>query len=154
MPAGPVSLVTVEPRPTIVIAETTTWDEYPRLWRALLDELYAFVRTNPELAAAGERARWTNVMLYKDDRPSVEVGVLAPGSFTPEGRIIASALPAGRTATATHHGDYAELGVTHRAVLDYLEAHGLELAGPRWEIYGHPEPDPDEQTPEIYWLLR
>src|SRR5689334_9243730 len=106
MPAGPISLVTVEPRPTIVIAETTTWDEYPRLWRALLDELYAFVRTNPELAATDETLRWTNVMLYKDDRPSVEVGVLAPGPFSPQGRIIASSLPAGRTATATHHGDY------------------------------------------------
>jgi hypothetical protein len=29
---------------------------------------------------------WRNVMLYKDDAPSVEVGVLVTGSFAPAGR--------------------------------------------------------------------
>jgi hypothetical protein len=29
---------TVEPRLTAVVAETTTWDEYPTVWRRLLDE--------------------------------------------------------------------------------------------------------------------
>jgi len=35
-------------------------------------------------------------MLYRDDVPNVEVGVEIAGSFAPTGRIVASALPAGR----------------------------------------------------------
>src|SRR5262249_25213950 len=145
-----VSLVTVQARPTIVIPETTTWEEFPHRWRPLLDEVYAFVRASPELA---DTPSWQNVMFYKDHTPSVEIGVLAPGPFIPSGRVIASELPAGEVATATHIGDYADLGLTHRAVLDYMADHGLEMAGPRWEIYGHWREDPREVETEIYWLI-
>ena len=30
---------------------------------------------------------------------------------------------------------------------------GLELAGPRWEIYGHWREDPAEVETEVYYLL-
>jgi effector-binding domain-containing protein len=92
-------------------------------------------------------------MLYKDQRPDVEVGVLVTAQFEPEGRVIASELPGGQVATATHRGDYAQLGVTHRAVCDYVAAEDRELAGPCWEIYGHAQVDPNEQVTEIFWLL-
>jgi hypothetical protein len=76
--------LTVPPRATAVVSTTTTWDAYPRLWPALLDEVR-------------EHASGRNVMLYKDDRPDVEVGVLLPesGAFTPSGRVIRSSLPVG-----------------------------------------------------------
>ena len=74
MPTGPVTFVTVQPRPTAVIARTTTWDEFPSLWGRLLDEVYRFVRGHEELATGDGAERWQNVMLYKDDRPDVEVG--------------------------------------------------------------------------------
>jgi effector-binding domain-containing protein len=35
-----------------------------------------------------------------------------------------------------------------------VEAEGLELAGPRWEIYGHWREDPSELETEIYYLLQ
>ena len=31
--------LTVAARATAVVAATTTWDEFPRLWRVLLDEV-------------------------------------------------------------------------------------------------------------------
>ena len=68
--------------------------------------------------------------------------------------MIASALPGGEAATATHRGDYARLGVTHDAVREHVAAHGRELAGPRWEIYGHWREDPSELETEVFWLLR
>ncbi len=52
---------TVEPRRTAVVAESTTWAEYPSVWRRLLDEVYAFVRPRPELSPGDG---WHNVMLY------------------------------------------------------------------------------------------
>ena len=84
--------LTVEARPTAVIAETTSWDEFPRLWGALLTEVWDTVRGDEEVRPG------RNVMLYLDDVPHVEVGAEAAGPFAPRGRIVASELPGGRVA--------------------------------------------------------
>ena len=154
MVAEAVRFATIEARPTAVVAQTTTWQEFPKLWGSLLGQVYEFVRPRPELATGDGEELWQNVMLYKDQRPDVEVGVLVSGPFQAEGPVMLSALPAGEVATATHRGDYAKLGVTHEAVRDYATAHGRELAGPCWEIYGHAPPDPSQAETEIFWLLR
>ncbi len=145
---------TVEARPTAVVAQTTTWQEFPQLWGTFLGQVYEFVRPRPELATGDGEELWQNVMLYKDQRPDVEVGVLVSGPFQAEGQVVLSALPAGEVATATHRGDYAKLGVTHEAVRGHAAAHGRELAGPCWEIYGHAGPDPSQAETEVFWLLR
>jgi effector-binding domain-containing protein len=149
-----VEIATVAPRPTAVVRETTTWEEFPRLWGQLLDEVYAYVRQRPELAtgvAPGEL--WQNVMLYGDDVPTVEVGVLASAPFAGEGRVVASQLPGGPVARTVQRGDYAALGDAHDAVQRFAAERGLERAGPRWEIYGHAREDPAEGELEIYYLL-
>lgn len=146
--------VRVDPRPTAVVAQTTTWAGFPNLWGLLLGEVYGFVRGRTDLATGSGEELWQNVMLYKDDRPDVEVGVLVSGSFEPDGRVISSELPGGEVATAIHRGHFARLGVTHDAVRDEVVARGRELAGPRWEIYGHWRADPRELETEVFWLLR
>jgi effector-binding domain-containing protein len=149
-----VTFVKVDPRPTAVIGQTTTWEEFPSVWGQLLDEVYRCVRTRTHLATGDGAEMWQNVMLYKDYRPDVEVGVLVSASFEPEGRVIASELPGGEVARATHRGDYAGLGMTHDAVRDQVAAHERELAGPRWEIYGHWREDTSKLETEVFWLLR
>jgi DNA-binding transcriptional ArsR family regulator len=137
-----IALVEVEPRRTAVIAATVAWEEFPKLWRPMLDEVYVFVRQCPEFAAALANTpgpHWTNVMLYRGQAPNVEVGVLAPSAFAPQGRVIVSELPGGRAVTATHHGDPGRIGETHDAVRDYARAHGLAATGVVWEVYGHPD---------------
>ena len=149
-----VDAVTVAPRLTAVVAQTTTWERFPALWRELLDEVYDFVRKREELApTAGPGPKWQNVMLYKDDAPAVEVGVLVGRSFSPEGRVIASRLPGGKAAMTIHRGDYAGLGRAHEAVHQFAEERERELAGPRWEIYGHVHSDASEIEIEVYYLL-
>jgi hypothetical protein len=69
MSATTVRFITVEARPTAVVAETTSWAEFPSLWGRLLGEVYGFVRGRPELATGSNGERWQNVMLYKDQRP-------------------------------------------------------------------------------------
>jgi hypothetical protein len=63
-----VSLQTVAACPTAVVAQATTWEEFPRIWARLLDEVYAFLR------GGGAVQDGQNVMLYQDDVPNVEVG--------------------------------------------------------------------------------
>ena len=61
-------------------------------------------------------------MLCKDDVPNVEVGVQVSGSFGPAGHVVASALPGGLVATATHTGPIARIGGTHHAVCEWSKA--------------------------------
>jgi effector-binding domain-containing protein len=151
MAHDPVTVVTVSPRLTAVVSEVTDWVRWPDRWRPLLDEVYAFIRASAELRDA---PRWQNVMLYKDRRPSVEVGVLAPKRFTGDGRVTLSQLPGGTAAMAVHRGDYGDLGATHDAIVQFIRVHGLEQAGPLWEVYGHWHDDPARLEVEIYHLLR
>src|SRR5579875_703477 len=103
MPCGAVRFMTVEARPTAVVAQTTTWTEFPKLWGSLLGQVYEFVRPRPELATGHGDELWQNVMLYKDQRPDVEVGVATPrprssGCFAEvlDGSSSVSAPPGGR----------------------------------------------------------
>lgn len=144
------SIATAKPRPTAVIAETTTWQLFPSLWPRLLDEVYASVR-RPGLERPIDG--WHNVMLYRDSVPNVEVGVLAPPRFSPDGRVIASELPGGDVLRTVHRGDYAGLGAAHEAIVAHAAATGLQLTGIRWEVYGHWVEDPAEVETEIYYLL-
>jgi effector-binding domain-containing protein len=153
MDPGPVEIGSVAAVPTAVIREVTTWGLFPGVWPALLSEVYGFVRGRPEFASGDSGPRWHNVMLYLDQRPEVEIGVLVPAPFTPAGRIRASTLPGGRVARATHRGDYARLGATHAAVHTEVERRGLTAAGPCWEVYGHACENPDDQETEIFHLL-
>jgi effector-binding domain-containing protein len=154
MSTTPVSLQVVAPRPTAVVARTTTWEEFPGLWPRLLDEVYVYVRAHADLAPETGPEVWRNVFLFADDTPTVEVGVLVARSFERHGDVVASQLPGGTVATAVHRGDYAELGRTHDAVRAFAATQGLERAGPRWEIYGHWREDPGERETEVHYLIR
>jgi effector-binding domain-containing protein len=138
-----VSRVEVPARPTAVVAQETTWDALAKLWPALLDQVYSVVRRL-------DQTSWHNVMLYLDDQPSVEVGVLLEVPFEGDGRVVASELPAGQAATTMHRGPYERVGDAHDAVIGWCAAEGLERTGVRWEIYGHGDEPPEV---EVYWQL-
>lgn len=137
----------VAARPTAVVPATTTWQQFPTLWRELLDEVWAC------LHAGGIYSGCRNIMLYWDDAPRVEVGVELNVPCPLTGRVTASALPAGRVAMTVHHGPYTGLLAAHRAVRDWCAERGLRPAGPRWEVYGPHRDDPAEVWTEVYYLL-
>src|SRR5579863_735090 len=87
-----VTVKTVEPTPTAVVAEATTWAEFPAMWMPMLDKVWGFLRGG---APEGLYKQGHNVMLYKDDVPNVEVGVQVSGSFDRAGDVVASTLRAG-----------------------------------------------------------
>ncbi len=142
-----VTVTTVVARPTAVVPATTTWQEFPTLWRELLDEVWACLR------AGGITRGCRNIMLYRDDVPHVEVGVelLVPCPLT--GRVVASALPAGQAAMTVHRGSYSGLAAAHRVVRDWCAAHEKPYTGTRWEVYGPHDDDPTKVWTEVYYLL-
>ena len=107
-----VTVADIVARPTAVIAATTTWQAFPTLWGELLGEVWACLR------AGGIDRGCPNVMLYWDDVPHVEVGVELSRPCALTGRVVMSALPAGKVAAAVHRGPYTGLASAHRAVID------------------------------------
>jgi effector-binding domain-containing protein len=144
-----VAVLVVPERPTAVIAEATTWQAWPQLWPALLDEVWREVRASAEVTPG------RNVMLYRDDVPNVEVGVEVAEPFGGRlGRVTGSSLPAARVATTTLRGSYDLIGAAHEAVIRACDERGLDRPGVRWEVYGHwDERAPDPQV-EIFWAVR
>jgi effector-binding domain-containing protein len=142
-----VTVSEVAARPTAVVVATTTWREFPALWKELLDEVWSCLR------AGGIDRGCRNVVLYLDDVPHVEVGVELRIACPLTGRVIASSLPAGTVAMAVHRGAFAGLASAHRAVLDWCAANDRQPVGPRWEVYGPHSDDPAEIWTEVYYLL-
>ncbi|MEV6235417.1 GyrI-like domain-containing protein [Lentzea sp. NPDC051838] len=145
MTTAPVNVTVVAARPTAVVAATTTWAEFPRLWQPMLDEVWACLR------AGGITSGCRNIMLYRDDAPNVEVGVELTVPCPLTGRVVASELPAARVAHTVHIGPYDELGAAHQAVLTWCAANSLRTTGTRWEIYG--PHDPSQPWTEICYEL-
>ena len=145
-----VTVKTVEPTPTAVVVASTTWAEFPKTWGPMLGEVWGFLRG---AARQGLHKQGHNIILYKDDVPNVEVGVQVSGSFNPVGRVVPSTLPGGLVATATHTGPIPEIGGTHDAVCAWSKANGYRLAGPRWEIYGDPDPSTGDFDVDVFWSL-
>ena len=73
------------------------------------------------------------------------------------GEVVRSSTPAGVVAAATHFGPYQGLGAAHAAIHAWCAAHGHELAGPNWEIYGHWQPewnaDPSRIHTDVCYLV-
>lgn len=127
--------------------------EVPRRFAQYLDQVYAAARTG------AVRLDGQNVFLYRGDAgpdgaTEIEFGVGATAPFAPLGPVRSVALPAGEVATTTHWGDYGGLGAAHGAVVGWCRAHGRELAGPRWEVYGHWSDEPAQRRTDVYYLLR
>jgi effector-binding domain-containing protein len=98
------------------------------------------------------------VALYLDcsmSEMNVECGVEVPQEFDGNGRVVCSSTPAGTAATTTHIGPYHKLGEAWQAIDQWCKDNGHQLAGPGWEIYGHPSPDPTQQPrTDVYRLLK
>jgi effector-binding domain-containing protein len=98
-----------------------------------------------------------HVAIYWDGGIRLEVGVELHGPFAEHGDVIRSATPAGAVASATHFGPYGGLGAAHDAVHRWCQANSHRLAGPKWEIYGHWQPewnaDPTQIRTDVFYLL-
>src|SRR5919108_2313114 len=71
----------------------------------------------------------------------VVIGWPSPHPLPERSPVESLALPAGRAAWAVYRGSYAQLPAAYRALYEWIEQHGYEVAGDPREIY---YTDPDE----------
>jgi hypothetical protein len=114
-------MVTAEPRPAAVVTRTT-WEQFPSLWRTLLDEVEGVVRTDA-IGLSGH-----SVMLYRDDRPRVEVGVGVAGPFRGPRWRGASHLPGDLRQLAGRRGSTCTADGGSRAVAASGRSRGWPVA--------------------------
>jgi hypothetical protein len=75
-----VTVKTVEPTPTAVVAAATTWAEFPAMWGPMLDQVWSFLRGG---APAGLYQHGHNIMLYKDDAERADHAEISCGVDRP-----------------------------------------------------------------------
>jgi hypothetical protein len=153
MPEGEsVTLQIATPRAIAAVRARLPIGRVPALFADYLNQVYAASR------GGAVRLDGQNVFVYRDVPGSggevdVEFGVGVAAPFAPVGAVTYSELPVGEVATTTHWGDYGRLGDAHKAVFTWSRAHRRELAGPRWEVYGHWTDDPAGRRTDVYYLL-
>lgn len=148
--AREVHIETVPPRPTAVVQRRARQDELSRIVPELCGLVWKAISPQKAEARPGRL-----VALYRDGAIHLEVGVEILGTFVePSGsEVVRSELPGGQVARATHIGPYRQLGETHAAIVKAIDAQGLRMAGPSWEIYGHWVEDESQLTTEIYYRV-
>ena len=151
--AHPVRIERATPRGIAAVRARYPMSEVPRRFAEYLGQVYAAGRTGA-VPLDGQ-----NVFVYHgaagaDGTTEIDFGVGVHGPFAPIDAVHYAALPTGEAAATTHWGDYAGLSEAHSAVVAWCQAHGRELTGTRWEIYGHGSDDPAQRRTDVYHLLR
>jgi effector-binding domain-containing protein len=123
-------------------------------WRPALDQVWEFLRSRPELRAAGHNVFLYHHPTHRDEPMEVDFGVEVTAAFEPSGEVCATRTPGGEVATAVHVGAYDRLRETHEAIHAWAAAHRRGFAGQSWEIYGDWSDDPSRLRTTVVYLLR
>ena len=86
---------------------------------------------------------------YHDDTIRLDIGVEITAPFVEQGELVRSQTPAGDVASVAHFGPYGTLHVAHAAIRAWCKVSARRFAGPSWEIYGHWQPEWDQDPSKI-----
>ena len=144
----------VSPRILAAVSRKVAMGGVGAVWRPALDQVWAFLRTQPGLRTDGH-----NIFLYhhparRGDPMDVDFGVEVVREFAPSGEVKPVETPAGEVVAALHVGPYDRLGQTHTAIQAFAAANGRALAATSWEIYGDWNDDPAKLETTVIYLLR
>ena len=143
----------LEPRRLAAVRRRVATGAVASAWRPALDQVWAFLRSQPGLRTDGH-----NIFLYhhparRNDPMDVDFGVEVTQSFTPSGEVFEATTAAGEAAVAVHRGAYDQLRATHDAIHQWARSHDRTFAGQSWEIYGDWSSDPAKLETTVVYLL-
>ena len=151
--ASEVYVEVVEPRRLAAVRRQVPVGAVASAWRPALDQVWAFLRSQPGLRTDGH-----NIFLYhhaarRGDPMNVDFGVEVTRSFSPFGEVHETTTPPGEAAIAVHRGGYDQLHGAHQAIQEWARSHDRVLAGISWEIYGDWSDDPSKLETIVVYLL-
>ncbi len=143
-----VEIKQVEPQTIAVVRRRASLQELSRVIPEACGVVWNVIKAN-QVQGAGR-----HVAVYLDCQMNLEVGAEVGPSFPGYGEVVASQTPGGTVIAVAHFGPYNKLGEAHNAIHKYCSEHGLTLAGPSWEIYGHWNDDPAQLRTDVFYLLQ
>ncbi|MGI5170872.1 GyrI-like domain-containing protein [Spirillospora sp. CA-253888] len=133
---------------------------------ALVPEIYQWLERRGIAPLGGPVYRYRTIGGAEREF-DLEVGVPVAGPVDGDGRVLASALPAGAYAVAVHHGHPDRQEGTHQALQEWAATQGVELdctgSGAdtvwtaRYETYltdPAEHPDPEQWSTELAYLTK
>ena len=142
-----------EAEPTAVIRESVSMeglaDFYDRAYRAVAESL-GRQGVQPAGAAFGY------YLTMPTERFELEAGFPTGAPVAADGDVLASELPGGTVARATHVGGYDSLGDSWGALVAWATEQGRTPEGRMWEVYvtePTPQLDPATLCTDLYLLL-
>ena len=149
-----INLLTVHPRKLAAVRREVAPGAVGLAWKPALDKVWEFIRSQPGLRTDGH-----NIFLYhQPSQPGAQIlcdfGVEVTRTFETAGEVHATETPGGEAAVAVHRGPYNRMNEAHDAIGTWMAANRRESAGPSWEIYGDPTPDPANTETTIVYILK
>jgi hypothetical protein len=105
MPAT-VSVGVVEPRILAAVRRRVAIGAVGSAWKPALDQVWAFLRSQPGLREGGHNIFLYHHPLSRDAPMEVDFGVEVVRRFDPVGEVAPAETPAGEAAIAVHVGPY------------------------------------------------
>jgi len=140
----------VSPRLLAAVRREVAAGRVHEAWRPALDQVWAFLRTQPGLRTDGH-----NIFIYHHGDPmKADFGVEVTREFAASGQVRPVRTPSGEAAVARHVGSYDGLAEAHSAIHEWASESGRALAGTSWEIYGDWNDDPAKLETLVMYLLR
>ena len=150
MATADVRVITVEPHRIAAVRMRTTLANLGKTIRQGLNQVWPDIIERSGL----------NVVLYHPSEPTglghefeIETGVQVAPGFVAKPPVYLTATPGGRVVTAAHFGPYEQLKNTYDAIDAYVRGHGLKLAGPSWEVYGHWHDDVAKVRTDVFFPI-
>lgn len=146
-------IISHDAMPTAVIRERVTMATLPSLFDR------AFTAIGPVLEGQGVQpagAAFGYYLSVPTDSFELEAGLPVAAPITDAGEVVASELPAGAVARATHAGAYDTLGDSWGALVAWVEEQGRTAGTRMWEVYvtePSPEMDPATLRTDLFLLL-
>ena len=148
-----VQIEVVSPRLLAAVGREVAVGRVGDVWRPALDQVWAFLRSQPGLRTDGH-----NIFVYhhptRDGDPMhADFGVEVTREFAGSGEVRPVRTPGGEAAVVRHIGSYAGLAQAHSAIREWARESGRSLAGTSWEIYGDWNDDPAKLETLVMYLL-
>ncbi|HEX3578323.1 MAG TPA: GyrI-like domain-containing protein [Thermoanaerobaculia bacterium] len=144
-----VEVEVVSPRLLAAVRREVAAGRVGDVWRPALDQVWAFLRTQPGLRTDGH-----NIFLYHHGDPMrADFGVEVTREFAASGEVRPVRTPGGEAAVVRHVGPYDGLSAAHSAIHAWTKESGRSLAGTSWEIYGDWNEDPAKLETLVTYLL-
>jgi effector-binding domain-containing protein len=148
-----VQIEVVSPRLLAAVRREVAAGRVGDVWRPALDQVWAFLRTQPGLRTDGH-----NIFVYHHpskagDPMHADFGVEVTREFAGSGEVRPVRTPSGEAAVVRHVGPYDGLAEAHSAIHAWARESGCALAGTSWEIYGDWNEDPAKLETLVMYLL-